>query len=89
METTISTTRPLTEDATTRATIFDDALTYYADGTRVIRRGHDPRPDTVGTTAGMTVDAVPYQLQVVNWDNGNTTHTAPHVLEKAVGIVKA
>lgn len=89
MESTIIRTRPLGEDVTTTPTMFDAPLTYYADGTRVTRRGHDPSDDTVGTTAGMTVDASPYQFQVVKWDNGKTTHTAPHVLVRAAETVVA
>jgi hypothetical protein len=70
--------RALPQDyTTTPKSMFDDVLTYFADGTRVARKGH---PDIVGTTAGMTTDAIPYQFQVVNWDDARPTNTAPHVL---------
>jgi hypothetical protein len=72
-------TRPLPDDFQSQPNIWDAALTYYADGTRVARRGH---PQTAGTTAGITVDAVAYQFQVVDWDDGGRTNTAPHVLVK-------
>lgn len=80
MATPITKTRPLREDFVTAASVQHPARTYYADGTRVIRRGMTALRNTLGTAAGMTVDAVPYDYQVVKWDDGTTTHTSPQVL---------
>lgn len=71
---------PLAADLTTRPNIWDGELHYYADGTRVGRRG--VAKPTYGTTVGITVDAIPYQFQAVKWDDGTETNTAPQVLEK-------
>lgn len=73
-------TAPLSDDLTVKATMWDPELTYYRDGTRVLRRGI-AKP-THGTAVGITLDAIPYQFQVVKWDDGTETNTAPHVLVK-------
>ena len=74
---------PLARDTVVKPrSMLDDELTYFADGTRVARRGVPLNKRTLGIAAGMTTDAVPYQFQVVQWDDGTTTNTAPQVLIK-------
>lgn len=80
MDTPITKTLRLRETVVTAACVQHPERTYYADGTRVRRRGMEALRSTLGTTVGMTVDVAPYDYQIVKWDDGTTTHTSPHVL---------
>lgn len=73
-----SETRTLDRNYTTAPTMFDPALTYYADGTPVVMRwaGGEKR----GVACGMSTDKGPYQFQAVTWDDGGADLVAPHVL---------
>jgi hypothetical protein len=68
----------LDADETDPATMYDPALTYYADGTRVVMRarGQERRGVTFGRTKGGAV----YGSQAVRWDDGGEDLVAPHVL---------
>ncbi|UQA95656.1 hypothetical protein [Streptomyces halobius] len=77
-----ATVKPLAEDFTAPATMFDPELTYYADGTAVVMRWEGG--EKAGTTIGMTVDRSPYQYQAVRFEDGTTSNVAPHVLHRRV-----
>lgn len=73
--------KPLPQDVTTPATMFDPELTYYADGTPVVMRWTGGEKS--GTTAGMTVGRRPYAFQAVTFEDGTTSNVAPHALHRA------
>ncbi|KOT46800.1 hypothetical protein ADK41_01050 [Streptomyces caelestis] len=72
--------RPLASDVTRPATMFDPALTYYADGTHVVMRRGTERS---GRTFGVAEGAAPYAHQAVRWDDVGADLVAPHVLRRA------
>lgn len=73
--------KPLNQDITTPANMYDPELTYYADGTVVIMRWVGGEKH--GTTFGMSVDSGPYQFQAVRWTEGGEDLIAPQVLHRA------
>ncbi|WDN56173.1 hypothetical protein [Streptomyces clavuligerus] len=73
--------RPLESDLTRPATMFDPALTYYADGTQVVMRARGT--ERSGRTFGMAEGGAPYAFQTVRWDNGSADLVAPQVLHRA------
>ncbi|OEJ29056.1 hypothetical protein AS594_36260 [Streptomyces agglomeratus] len=72
--------RPLTSDVTRPATMFDPALTYYADGTHVVMRAQGT--ERSGHAFGLAEGAAPYCFQAVRWDDGGADLVAPHVLHR-------
>ncbi|MFD4609986.1 hypothetical protein ACFWOT_18170 [Streptomyces sp. NPDC058440] len=72
--------RPLASDVTRSATMFDPALTYYADGTDVVMRARGT--ECSGRTFGMAEGAASYAFQAVRWDDGGADFVAPHVLHR-------
>ena len=74
--------RALATDETTEPTMFDPALTYYADRTPVVMRARDQVRHGLaeGRIAGH-----PYDLQLVRWEDGSPDHVAPHVLHRDDG----
>ncbi|MET9832004.1 hypothetical protein ABZ508_10280 [Streptomyces lavendulocolor] len=73
--------RPLASDVTRPATMFDPALTYYADGTHVVMRARGT--ERSGRTFGVAEGAAPYAYQAVRWDDVGADLVAPHVLRRA------
>ncbi|MCL3999189.1 hypothetical protein M4438_37855, partial [Streptomyces lavenduligriseus] len=73
--------RPLASDVTRPATMFDPALTYYADGTHVVMRARGT--ERSGLTFGTAEGAAPYAYQAVRWDDVGADLVAPHVLRRA------
>ncbi|MFI2906727.1 hypothetical protein ACG2OD_00435 [Streptomyces sp. PDY-4] len=73
--------RPLALDVTRSATMFDPALTYYADGTHVVMRARGT--ERSGRTFGVAEGAAPYAYQAVRWDDVGADLVAPHVLRRA------
>ncbi|MEU4111093.1 MULTISPECIES: hypothetical protein [Streptomyces] len=71
--------RPLASDATRPATMFDPALTYYADGTHLVMRARGT--ERLGHAFGMA-DGTPYAFQAVRWEDGGADLIAPHVLHR-------
>ncbi|MEV0778910.1 hypothetical protein [Streptomyces sp. NPDC050428] len=71
----------LAQDLITPATMFDPALTYYANGTRVVMRWNGG--EKTGITEGMTRNGGTYQYQAVRFEDGATSNVAPHVLHRA------
>ncbi|MGC0379987.1 hypothetical protein [Streptomyces sp. SAI-129] len=72
--------RPLASDLTRPATMFDPALSYYADGTHVVMRARGT--ERFGHTFGMAEGAASYAYQAVRWDDGGADLVAPHVLHR-------
>lgn len=70
----------LPADVTTRATMFDPELTYFADGTRVVMTWSEGQK--TGTTFGRYSGASPYAVQAVRWADGSEDGVAPHVLTR-------
>ncbi|MHC3392830.1 hypothetical protein ACLQ2E_25690 [Streptomyces lavendulocolor] len=73
--------RPLASDVTRPATMFDPALTYYADGTHVVMRARGT--ERSGRTFGVAEGAASYAYQAVRWDDVGADLVAPHVLRRA------
>ncbi|MFE2268536.1 hypothetical protein ACFXB4_04800 [Streptomyces lavendulae] len=71
--------RPLSSDVTRPATMFDPALTYYADGTHLVMRARGT--ERSGHAFGMA-EGSPYAFQAVRWDDGGADLIAPHVLHR-------
>lgn len=71
--------RPLASDVTRPATMFDPALTYYADGTHLVMRARGT--ERLGHAFGMA-DGTPYAFQAVRWEDGGADLIAPHVLHR-------
>lgn len=73
--------RPLASDVTRPSTMFDPALTYYADGTHVVMRARGT--ERSGRTFGVAEGAASYAYQAVRWDDVGADLVAPHVLRRA------
>lgn len=72
-------TRQLERDETTAPTPFDPALTYFADGTKVIMKTQGAT--RAGVACGRLLGS-PYDFQAVRFD-GEVAYVAPHVLVRA------
>lgn len=77
----MSEVQPLPADMTVPATMWDPALTYYADGTAVIMTWDGGT--RAGVTCGMTRGGIPYEFQAVRWADDSVSRVAPHVLRRA------
>jgi hypothetical protein len=73
--------RALDADETTAPTMFDPALTFYADGTPVVARAAGLDGERRGIAAGR-VKGFPYDFQLIRWNDGGEHAVAPHVVSR-------
>jgi hypothetical protein len=70
----------LSIDVVAPSNMFDDELTYYADGTAVVMRAKGT--ERTGVAVGRADGGVGYDFQAVRWDDGGQDNVSPQVLHR-------